>query len=534
MREEGGSSLLHNLEELRDSDMLPLHMPGHKRKSVNGHMNEIYGIDITEIDDFDDLHDPDGLIKVIEERFARLYGAGRAYLSVNGSTSCNEAAILSMCRRGDEIIIPRASHKSVYHAIEIGGLSPVYVRTSESPVAGVILPPSPDEIELALKEHPKASCVVITSPTYEGLIADVEGIAQVVRGHGGVLIVDSAHGAHRGIQVTGADQEKPDGQASEPVMQGVDKRRESDRCMYPGPLMQGADICVVSLHKMLPAPTQTALVLVRDGDEYLYGRLRHYLDVFISSSPSYVLMAGAGECLEYMEKDLVKDLARSEGLLERFRSDCSVLKYIDVSPVREGADTFKIVIRGKDAKISGKALYDRLRIRHHIQCEMYGEGYVLALMSVVDDESSYDRLLQALKCEDDELSEESVSRVSSAEPCVKRNIASNDNEMPEGSDDNETDVQTLESMFTHIPDRYMDPGGAVDSGSRQVLLDEKAHGLISGSYICVYPPGIPVIIPGEIIDKRVTDAVSRGLEKGLRMTGMTDGHIQVFNRKDNE
>ena len=516
MRENDGSSLLHRLEELRDSDMLPLHMPGHKRRSGNGHMNEIYGIDITEIDDFDDLHDPDGVIKDMEKRFARLYGADRAYLSVNGSTSCNEAAILSVCRRGDEIIIPRASHKSVYHAIEIGGLSPVYVRTSESLIAGVIMPPSADEVELALREHPKASCVVITSPTYEGLIADVEGIARVVHERGKTLIVDSAHGAHRGVQVTEA----------------------------------GADICVVSLHKMLPAPTQTALILVKDrhdrirhgenasgssyaaadrdgetGEYLLYGRLRHYLDVFISSSPSYVLMAGAGECLNYMEKSLAKDLACSEGLLERFRTGCSALKFIDVSRIREDDDPFKIVIRGKYAKISGHALYDRLRIRHHIQCEMYGEEYVLALMSVMDDESSYDRLLQALKCEDDNLREEIISDES---------LIISDAKPGEGMNDNKADDLKPEDLFTYIPDRYMDPGEAVDLDSRPVLLDEKASGLVSGSYICVYPPGIPAIIPGEIIDKRVTDTVRRGLEKGLKLTGITDGRVSVLNRKDNE
>ena len=502
MKGNEDASLLHRLEELRDSDMLPLHMPGHKRRNCNGHMSEVYGIDITEIDDFDDLHDPDGIIKDMEERFARLYGAGRAYLSVNGSTSCNEAAILSVCKRGDEIIIPRASHKSIYHAVEIGGLRPVYIRPPKPLLTGVIPPPSPDEVKRTLKEHPDVSCVVITSPTYGGLTADVEGIARTVHECGRVLIVDSAHGAHMGIDQAGTDR------------------------IFPGPLTQGADICVVSLHKMLPAPTQTALTLVGKGsDTRITGRLRHYLDVFVSSSPSYVLMAGAGECLDYAERYLDRDLARSEGLLERFRTDCNALRFIDVSLIREDADPFKIVIRGKGAKISGQVLYERLRATHHIQCEMYGEEYVLALMSVLDDESSYDRLYQALKCEDDNLCEEITSHGSLAES----------GENPDTKPDvNGSDAQTSEGMFTYIPDRYTDPGEAVDSDHRQIYLDDKAHGLVAGSYICIYPPGIPVIIPGEIIDKRVTDIVRRGLEKGLKMTGITNGRIPVLDRKDNE
>ena len=512
MRENDGSSLLHSLEELRDSDMLPLHMPGHKRRNCNGHMSEVYGIDITEIDDFDDLHDPDGIIKDMEERFARLYGAGRVYLSVNGSTSCNEAAILSVCRRGDEIIIPRASHKSVYHAIEIGGLRPVYIRPPKPLLTGVIPPPSPDEVKQALKEHPEASCVVITSPTYEGLIADVCGIARIVHEHGGVLIVDSAHGAHIGIERTGADQD------------------------HSGPLAQGADICVVSLHKMLPAPTQTALILVGKGlNARITSRLRHYLDVFVSSSPSYVLMAGAGECLDYAERCLDRDLDRSGRLLERFRTDCSVFKSLDVSMIGENADPFKIVIRGKGAKISGQALYGILRTTHHIQCEMYGKEYVLALMSVMDDESSFDRLYQALKCEDDILCTLKCEEYNLGEEAGQGDSFVDADEKPDTEpDDIGDDSQLSEDMFTYIPERYTDPGEAVNSDNMQIIPGEKAHGLVAGSYVCIYPPGIPIIIPGEIIDKRVTDIVRRGLEKGLKMTGIANGQIPVIGRRENE
>lgn len=462
--------------------MLPLHMPGHKRSDVIPNMKDIYGIDITEIDGFDDLHEPTGIIAETERRAAKLYGASSARISVNGSTAALEAAILTVCHPGDEIIIPRASHKSIYHAIEIGHLRPVYISNDHMTDSTILLPPTSEQIRAVCLAHPDAKCVVITTPTYEGLIPDISGIAGTVHSYGMILIADSAHGAHLGFGV---------GESA---------------------LKAGADIAVVSLHKMLPAPTQTALLLsagCSDGQGVgpyagLGERLGHYMQVFQSSSPSYVLMAGIDECLGYMEDRLADDHKRAVSLMARFRADLSGLKMLDVS-TSDGADPLKVIIRSRTAAISGRDLYMGLISDHHIQCEMYGADYVLAMFSPVDEESSFDRLKAALI---------------DMEKSISAGITITAGESTEG--------WGHVSYGQYIPVAAMTASEAYAHDSKRIGLDESLIGRISASYICVYPPGVPVIVPGEIIDAHVYGQITDGLETGLHITGLRDGLVSVM------
>lgn len=472
-------TLYDKLSELNKSDMLPLHMPGHKRSDVIPEMAGIYGIDITEIDGFDDLHEPAGVIAEIEQRAAKLYGAGRAWISVNGSSAALEAAISAVCKAGDEIIIPRASHKSIYHAIEMRHLQPVYIGAEPMKDTGILLPPTADIVREACEAHPEARCVVITSPTYEGLISDISGIADTVHAYGMVLIADSAHGAHLGF----GEQHST--------------------------LQDGADIAVVSLHKMLPAPTQTALLLT--GSRSLTGaatepftvsvdRNSHYMQVFQSSSPSYVLMAGIDACIGYMESRLTEDLAEAVRAASHFREELSSLKCLDIVS-EKNSDPLKAVIRIRGNGFTGRDLYMGLLREHHIQCEMYGSDYVLAMFSPVDSAASFDRLRDAIIELDDAFAKSTVP---------------------------EDEPSKSYTYGMHIPEAVMKPAEAYEIANEWRTLDEDLIGKISASYICVYPPGIPVIVPGETMDEDVYSRIKSGLENGLHITGLKNGMVSVL------
>ena len=242
----------------------PFHMPGHKRNIKDGVFP--YQLDLTEIDGFDNLHHPEGYIKQIEDKAAEIYRAKRAFLLVNGATCGILAAIKAATMRGDKVIIARNCHTSVFHAVELLGLKPEFImpERAASDIFGCV---NPVKLEKLLSDNPDAKLVVITSPTYEGICSDVDSIAGICREKGVKLFVDEAHGAHFPFH---------------------DDFPNSAICC-------GADISVVSLHKTMPAMTQTALLLT--GDSEVIQPLQTALSIFQTSSPSYVLMSSIETCL---------------------------------------------------------------------------------------------------------------------------------------------------------------------------------------------------------------------------------------------
>lgn len=475
-------ALLDALLELKKSDMLPLHMPGHKRNFVQGSMEDILGIDITEIDGFDDLHNPEGFILDMEDKARGLYGADIALISVNGSTAANEAAIMAVAKAGDKILLSRASHKSIYYAVEICSAKPIYLEQNYIDGTNIVDTVSASQIEKALADNPDCHIVVITSPTYEGVLADIRSIANVVHSFGAVLIVDCAHGAHLGF---------------------------SDR-LPQAPIVSGADIVITSLHKTLPSPTQTALLLA-NAERVNVGLLKHYMKVFQSSSPSYVLMAGIGECLNYMDSLLPEDLERLLDRIERFKGELRGLKYIDVDSV-PGNDPTKIVISSRIESISGYDIYHRLLEDFHIQCEMYSIDFCLAMLSVMDRDESFGRLTKALITIDSSIEKSDTTRMA-------RKM-------------DRTKLSSREAFPT--PEVAMLSGEAIKLPSVLLPINDELVGRVSADYVFEYPPGIPIIIPGEIIDQSVITYINNGLEKHLNICGLQDNQMLVMeNEQDN-
>ena len=250
-------TLFEKLKKYSESDFYPYHMPGHKRNSVGRLSDDITKIDITEIDGFDNLHMPEGIFREMQERASSIYGADESFFLVNGSTGGILSAISAALDEGDRILMARGSHKSAYHAAYLRKLSISYLYSPIIKEFDICDSITAEQVEEALSADPDIKAVFIVSPTYEGRIADIEKIAEVVHKRGIILIVDEAHGAHLGMS---------DGFA-------------------PNSCQAGADIVIHSVHKTLPALTQSALLHV-NGKLADRERIKRFLRIYQTSSPS--------------------------------------------------------------------------------------------------------------------------------------------------------------------------------------------------------------------------------------------------------
>ena len=324
--------LTKKLKDYAQSGVYPMHMPGHKRHRVGCLPLKM---DVTEISGFDNLHHPTGCIREIEQHAARLWQAARAFMLVNGATGGILAAIRAMTRPDDTVVIARNCHRSVYNAVELCGL-----------IYGSVYP---EMLDMLLQNTANVRLVVITSPTYEGVCSDIDVIAAICHAHGARLLVDEAHGAHFPFHAR-----------------------------FPQPAVScGADAAVTSLHKTLPSPTQTALLLTNDCG--LEGELQRQLAVFETSSPSYLLMSGVEDCLTYLEDhSFTEYIDRLQKLRLLFDPDddnrCNIDAY----------DCGKLVVTAYGTELSGGELARRLREEHQIETEMSSAHYVIAMCAAAN------------------------------------------------------------------------------------------------------------------------------------------------------
>ena len=325
------NNIFDKLKNYSDSDYYAFHMPGHKRNLDLMDGTSPYRIDITEIDGFDDLHHAEGILRDAQERAARVYQADETHFLVNGSTVGIISAILGTTEKGDSILVARNCHKSVYHAIYLNELDPVYLYPKFDTEQGLSTEIDAADVQKALEEHPKIRAVMIVSPTYDGVVSDIEKIAEIVHAKGCPLIVDEAHGAHF---------------------------RFSD--YFPVSATDlGADVVIHSLHKTLPSLTQTALIHF-NGNRIDRERLRYYLTVYQSSSPSYILMASIDECVRGMDECREEIMDTYVECLQQARERLKQLKNIKLIEA-EHYDRSKIVLSVKNLKNTNGELLSRPR-----------------------------------------------------------------------------------------------------------------------------------------------------------------------------
>lgn len=284
--------------KLASSDMYPLHMPGHKRR-LDCDINP-YTYDITEIDGFDNLHAAEGIIKEAEERAAALWGAKSSFFLVNGSTCGILAALSTALPKKGHLLMARNSHKAAYHAAYLRELQVTYLYPvfTEFGIQGGILP---EQVEAALEADESIEAVFLTSPTYDGIVSDIEKIAEIAHQHGIPLIVDEAHGAHLGFHP-----------------------------YFPkSAITLGADVVIQSLHKTLPAPTQTA-ILHWNSSYIKKERLEWFLNIYETSSPSYLFLASMDECVRLLTEEKEKYFDAYEKRLKDFYEKASHFSNVEV------------------------------------------------------------------------------------------------------------------------------------------------------------------------------------------------------------
>ncbi|MBQ7776108.1 MAG: aminotransferase class I/II-fold pyridoxal phosphate-dependent enzyme [Lachnospiraceae bacterium] len=461
--------LFDKLTAYSESDYYPYHMPGHKRQPANKLPTEWTAMDITEIEGFDNLHQPQGILQRLQEKAAKAYGAEESFYLVNGSTSGILSAVSATVPFGGELIIARNCHKSVYHAAYLRHLQLHYIYPEVMESFDLCEAVTAEQVKRALQEHPHAAAVLIVSPTYEGRIADVQAIAKVVHEKGLPLIVDEAHGAHLGFVPEFAT--------------------NSARL--------GADIVINSVHKTLPAMTQTALLHV-NGQAVDRERLKRFLHIYQTSSPSYVLMSSIEVAVDIAAEGLgFVDFSRNWRKLLSDLSGCSHLKTLPdgrAECAEKQHDIGKLIISVKGTELSGQQLYDILLEEYHLQVEMVCETYVLCMFTLADTEEGYNRLTKALKEIDSRLQEKQKQEIDKL-PRLKIGKAL---------------YEAWEQEKESIP-------------------LAKAEGRLAGEFVNLYPPGTPIAVPGECFTKEAITMLEDCLAGGLTVQGITgEGYVVVL------
>ena len=514
-RKEKQPGLLERLTEYAGSDAYPFHMPGHKRREIPdgipGGFPDPYGIDITEIDGFDNLHHAEGILKDAMDEAAAIYGADRSWYLVNGSTCGILSAVFATTENGGKILTARNCHKAVYHAICLNRLEAEYLYPKEITEFGINGGIHAEDVRKALEKDAmrcagnsgdvrgkitKIQAVLITSPTYEGVVSDIRAIADAAHEYGIPLIVDEAHGAHL---------------------------EYADQChSFPKSALEyGADIVIQSLHKTLPCFTQTAILHVK-GKFVDQDRVSRYLSMFQTSSPSYLFMAGMERCIRYMDGDGRNGMVRYEERLEHFMERMEGLQVLEVLD-REicgkyrtvaGWDPSKIVVSTMRAEdFHGEELAETLRRKYHLEMEMTAPEYVIAMTSLMDTEEGFERLGTALLEIDGALRHcvESEQQKEKGESKGKKRC-----ETPEAT----------ESKVSH-PVRRTLICEAMDADTERTALQDTV-GKVSAEFVYLYPPGIPIITPGEVFTDVIVEKIVAYKAAGLLVQGPADPDADVI------
>lgn len=489
------SGLLERLKEYGETDVYPFHMPGHKRRIDEVFAREFpnpFSIDITEIDGFDNLHHPEGILKASMEWAAKVYGADRTYYLVNGSSCGILSAICGTTNNSDTILMSRNSHKSAYHGVFLNHLRAIYIYPQlleNTCVQGGLLP---GEIEDMLKTNVEISSVFVVSPTYDGIVSDIKTIAKVCHNHKIPLIVDEAHGAH--------------------FRYGKD--------LPVSALELGADVVIQSVHKTLPSFTQTALLHVKEGYVNVE-KIERYLHIYQSSSPSYLFMAGTENCIRYMEgqypepgSELVELTGWTRmdlmlGKVKRLRQDLKKLKNLSImGPEVIGKagvydlDVTKLIISTAGTSLNGAELDKILRSRYHLEMEMCTDCYVTAILTVMDTDEGLGRLRDALLEIDRELEGQKEQKQQNQKAIV------------------------LEAA-TSVPEIRMTIFDAVNEKMNVIPLEDSA-GRVAGEYVYIYPPGIPIVVPGEVLKPEILETIRRYQQMELAVQGLKDESLRTI------
>lgn len=439
------------------------HIPGHKQGQAfdqhgKNYFSSLLRVDFTEVDGLDDLHDATGVIAEAQALAADAFGADETFFLVGGTTAGNLATLLAICRPGDQVIVQRSSHQSIFHGCMLAGVRPIYVGAEVDYQTGFEKPLSPLQIEQILQTKPNVKGVWITSPSYFGINQDIEAIALICHQYNVPLIVDEAHGAH----YTFHEQ------------------------LPPSAMEAGADIAIQSTHKMLTSMTMSSMMHLQ-AERVERKSLQKWLRVVESSSPSYPLMASLDLARRYMVMKGRKQLDQVWQHLSNLRRALDQCTGIEELVLQKDQDPFKLSLRIPGR--TGFFLSSLLR-KNGLYPELENERFVLLAFSVGTTQAECDQLQQELQ-----------------------KIASH------GKAEQQETKPFFTQMMKPISEALISFEEIRRSHPQKVPLEE-AVGLVAAEMITPYPPGIPVLLPGEVFTAELVDQLIHFLNLGGNVRGI--------------
>lgn len=465
------------LKRLKSMRIVPFDVPGHKRGRGNEELAEFLGhrcmeVDVNSMKPLDNLCHPVSVIKEAEEIAADAFGAAHAFFMVGGTTSAVQSMILSAVNEGDEIILPRNVHRSVINALIISGATPVYVNPETNPRLGISLGMKVSEVKRAIAEHPNAKAVVVNNPTYYGICSDIKSIIKLAHDNDMLVLADEAHGTH--------------------FYFGDD--------MPPAAMRAGADMASVSMHKSGGSLTQSSFLLT--GPNVNHDYVRQVINLTQTTSGSYLLMSS----LDLSRRNLALNggaiFAKIKNLVDYAREEINEIgDYYAYSKELVNGDSIyaydetKLSIHTLDTGLAGIEVYDILRDDYDIQTEFGDMGNLLAYVSVGDREKDIERLISAL-------SE------------IRRRFKRDKTGM-------------LETEYIS-PSVKETPRRAFYAQKEQIPINMSA-GRVCAEFVMCYPPGIPILAPGEVITKQIIDYIAYAKEKGCTLLGTEDIDTNLIN-----
>lgn len=465
------------LERMRRMRVVPFDVPGHKRGRGNQELTDFLGeacmsVDVNSMKSLDNLCHPVSVIRDAEDLAAQAFGADSAFFMVGGTTSAVQSMILYACKSGDKIIMPRNVHRSAINALILCGAVPVYVNPDVNNTLGIALGMSVSQVEQAILENPDAKAVMVNNPTYYGICSDLKKITELAHAHGMLVLVDEAHGTH----------------------------------FYFGDnfpltaMAAGADMASVSMHKSGGSLTQSSFLLM--GRNVNSDYMRQIVNLTQTTSASYLLLSS----LDISRKRLAlhgRDIfSKTVEMAEYAREEINAIGgYYAYSRELINGDSIydfdisKLSIFTLPIGLAGIEVYDLLRDEYDIQIEFGDIGNILAYISVGDRNRDIERLISAL-------SE------------IKRRFGKT-----------ESGLLTQEYINPIVAET---PRNAFYGGKRSLPLDEAA-GCVCSEFVMCYPPGIPILAPGELITDEIIKYIKYAKEKGCSMTGTEDINIERLN-----
>ncbi|MGZ3497742.1 MAG: aminotransferase class I/II-fold pyridoxal phosphate-dependent enzyme [Vulcanimicrobiaceae bacterium] len=473
-----------------DAGVIPFHTPGHKQGiGMDRAFREFVGdnicaIDLTPMPGIDDLLQPTESILEAQQLAAEAYGADRTYFLINGSTSGNQCMMMTAVNPGDKIAVPRNAHKSMLGGLVMSGAHPVYMQPEVDESLHMDNCVTPETIARTLEEHPDIKAVYIVSPTYYGVAADLESIVRIVHDAGKVVLVDEAWGPHF----------------------------QFHPALPLSATQAGADMCINSTHKMLSAFSQCAM-LHQIGQRVRIDRLEAVLKMFLSTSPNLPMVASLDVARRQMAVEGAALLSRTIELAEETRRRLNAIEGVycfgEEVQGRPGVfdlDPTKVTITVKDLGYTGYEASELLRRRYNVQVELADLFNVVALFTIGTSAEAADRLVQGVA---EMAREDRPVDIFSPSGVLERRLKTGSYKLPK------------------IPPMRMLPRDAFLAATEFVRFKESA-GRICAETISPYPPGIPVISPGEEITPEIIDYLSLELKAGVRMQGPFDSELKTI------